>query len=142
MISFGPMIDVPSQADPDAPINALETASNDMIQKRENPMKNHIITLKKPIPPSPNHLSAEDLFNARRSFGLSLSEMGRMLGLKDSPYLRDHMFALENGKKKISPMMARLIKAYLAGYRPSDWPSAQNKSHNEMRTIKPRQDLC
>lgn len=65
---------------------------------------------------------AERLRTARQSLGLSASQMARMLGYQGDNS-RQLVWEIENGRKKLMPCQARLLDAYLEGYRPNDWPS-------------------
>ena len=59
-----------------------------------------------------------DVEAARRSLGIATqAEMARLLGLKLRQYAR-----LAAGESPPSPTATRLVEAYLAGYRPPDWP--------------------
>lgn len=70
----------------------------------------------------PYTMSPSDLSTARRKLGLTLSEMALMLGY-EGLQARSHMHNLESGKRTpIRPAQRRLVEAYLAGYRPKDWP--------------------
>ena len=58
---------------------------------------------------------------ARRRLGLNLSETATMLGY-EGEHARSQVHHLETGRRTIRPAQARLIEAYLDGYRPRDWP--------------------
>jgi len=66
-------------------------------------------------------MTPADLKKARHSFGLSLSQMALMLGYEgtDAQRMARH---LEEGTRAIRPAQARLVRAYIDGYRPDDWP--------------------
>lgn len=59
---------------------------------------------------------------ARLRLGLTLEQMGQMLGY-DGPHTRSQMHRIESGERPLMPCQARLLKAYLDGYRPDDWPA-------------------
>lgn len=59
---------------------------------------------------------------ARQKLGLTLEQMGMMLGY-DGPHVRSQMHKIEIGERPLMPCQARLLVAYLAGYRPKDWPA-------------------
>ncbi len=65
---------------------------------------------------SPNEIRA-----ARAALGLSLDKMAAMLGY-DGAYRKDQMHKLEIGARDLRPVQERLLRAYLSGYRPDDWP--------------------
>jgi len=60
--------------------------------------------------------------DCRKKLGLTQREFSRLLGY--SHYNR--ISAIENGKEPISKAAVRLIEAYMAGYRPKDWPAARS----------------
>jgi len=66
-------------------------------------------------------MTPRQLAEARKRLGLTFSEMALMLGY-EGKQARSQMHSLENGKRVIRPAQLRLIEAYLAGYRPLDWP--------------------
>ena len=63
-----------------------------------------------------------ELKQARQSLGLTLDQLGAMVGLAPSDHRRGAVSKMETGKKPISDARRRLVDAYLAGYRPPDWP--------------------
>ena len=66
-------------------------------------------------------MTPEQLARARKRLGLSLDQMAKMLGY-DGFQARSQVHHLETGRREIRPAQRRLIDAYLAGYRPKDWP--------------------
>ena len=58
---------------------------------------------------------------ARQSLGLTQAQMGQMLGYQGER-TRQMVYEIEAGTKPLMPCQARLLQAYLDGYRPSDWP--------------------
>lgn len=58
---------------------------------------------------------------ARLSLGLTQSEMGQMLGYQGSR-TRQMVYEIEAGTKPLMPCQARLLQAYVDGWRPADWP--------------------
>jgi len=66
------------------------------------------------------------LKEARRELGLSLLEMATMLGYQGAQR-RQQMDDLETGRRPIREPQRRLAEAYLAGYRPNDWPAGAFK---------------
>ncbi len=66
-------------------------------------------------------MSPDELRTARLSLGLSLDQMAGLLGYSGNK--RKHtQYALEHGLRTIRGAQSRLVNAYLAGYRPDDWP--------------------
>lgn len=58
---------------------------------------------------------------ARRKLGLPASDLGRMLGI--SPQRAVQTFSdWATGRRDMDEARARLMSAYLSGYRPDDWP--------------------
>lgn len=55
---------------------------------------------------------------ARKTLGLTQSQFAAVIGYND----KTAVSALEAGTRKPSDSVARLIRAYLDGYRPDDWP--------------------
>lgn len=66
-------------------------------------------------------MTPNEIREARRRLGLSLDRMAEMLGY-DGQFRKDQMHKLETGAREIRPPQARLLRAYLEGYRPPDWP--------------------
>jgi len=66
-------------------------------------------------------MTPTELKEARLTLGLTLEQMATMLGYKGNGR-RQQMWNLENGNRKLGDERAALVKAYLFGYRPDDWP--------------------
>lgn len=66
-------------------------------------------------------MTPAQLQQARRKLGLSASELAPLLGYEGQQG-RQMIYHLEHGTRPIRPAQRRLIEAYLAGYRPHDWP--------------------
>jgi transcriptional regulator with XRE-family HTH domain len=76
-------------------------------------------------------MTPADFLAARKSFRLTQPEWGVMLGLSKS-----QIFRIEQGRYQVEAGTRRLVEAYLAGYRPADWPdksapAARSKSTTE-----------
>ena len=68
-------------------------------------------------------MTPQELQEARETLRLSLSEMGAMLGYTGKrENITQQVWRLENGVRPIRPIIARLVRGYLSGYRPDDWP--------------------
>lgn len=65
-------------------------------------------------------LTAEEVRAARVRLKLNLAQMAYMLGFEGSS-AKSSMHNLESGERRVRPAQARLIRAYLSGYRPKDW---------------------
>ena len=55
---------------------------------------------------------------ARERLGLTQVQLASVMGLRGGPTVSEW----EAGKRNPSGQSARLIHAYLSGYRPDDWP--------------------
>jgi transcriptional regulator with XRE-family HTH domain len=64
-----------------------------------------------------------EIKEARRKLGLTLEEMATMLGYQGEQR-RQMQYDLEIGRKPVREPQRRLVEAYLAGYRPKDWPGS------------------
>ena len=63
-------------------------------------------------------MSGEEAAQARKRLGLSQSQLARLLG-----YDKRHSVAnVETGARHYRAPQQLLLNAYLAGYRPADWP--------------------
>jgi transcriptional regulator with XRE-family HTH domain len=63
----------------------------------------------------------DKMARARERLGLTLEEMAAMLGYLGTQR-RQMQYDLETGRREIREPQRRLTEAYLAGYRPKDWP--------------------
>lgn len=66
-------------------------------------------------------MTPEQLARARKRLGLTLEQMAHMLGYNGGQ-AKSQVHHLETGRRDIRPAQRRLVEAYLAGYRPKDWP--------------------
>jgi hypothetical protein len=66
-------------------------------------------------------MTPEQFQKARHRLGLTLEQMGRMLGYQGE-HVRQQVHDLETGRRDIREPQRRLMQAYLEGYRPKDWP--------------------
>ena len=69
-------------------------------------------------------MTPEEAREARESLGLSLAQMATLLGYEDGKEenRRFTMHRIESGDRSLRAPQRRLLKAYLDGYRPDDWP--------------------
>jgi len=68
-------------------------------------------------------MTPAELKAARRTLGLTAKQMAAMLDITP-----EWLFSIESSAPSGSPPGARhvrLMKAYLAGYRPDDWPGGK-----------------
>lgn len=63
-------------------------------------------------------MTPDEFKTARKSLGLDQSQAASMLGYGAPARISE----IESGKRNASESVARLLRAYLAGYRPDDWP--------------------
>lgn len=68
-------------------------------------------------------MTPSELKQARRKLGLTLEQMAVMLGY-DGEQKRQMMHRIEIGERALREPQRRLVEAYLAGYRPEDWPNS------------------
>ena len=66
-------------------------------------------------------MTPKQLKAARLKLGFTLPQMARALGYRGN-YAKDTAWRLENGKAKIMRGHETIVKAFLAGIRPKDWP--------------------
>ncbi len=66
-------------------------------------------------------MTGAQLRAARHRLGLTAEEMAIMLGYQGHN-LRQVQYGLEAGHRTVREPQRRLTEAYLAGYRPADWP--------------------
>ena len=67
-------------------------------------------------------MTPDEIRAARIYLGLSQSEMASMLDSDAQTVRRMEMHPDAHTFRKPAPRMARLLSAYIFGYRPSDWP--------------------
>lgn len=72
-------------------------------------------------------MTADEIKAARERLGLTQAELSRLLGYKPGGKASAKVGGmpvsrLERGAAKIDDGRARLLRAYLDGYRPKDWP--------------------
>ena len=65
-------------------------------------------------------MTPAELKQARSNLGLNQSQLAALLGY--GTYSR--ISELEGGRSQITDQCARLMQAYVDGYRPRDWPLA------------------
>ncbi len=66
-------------------------------------------------------MQPDEIREARHTLGLSLTQLGEMLGYQGA-HVRVQMDDLETGRRPLRGCQERLLKAYMEGYRPRDWP--------------------
>ena len=68
-------------------------------------------------------MTPAEIKQARQSLGLSVADLARLLDTDPQTIRRMEQRDDASTFRKPAPRMVRLIDAYLAGYRPTDWPS-------------------
>ncbi len=71
-------------------------------------------------------MSADDLTQARLALGLSVRELAAMLGCSPQHVRRMQTRPGEGQHRRITGTTERLLRAYLSGYRPRDWPPREH----------------
>jgi DNA-binding transcriptional regulator YiaG len=64
-------------------------------------------------------MSPAEILRARLMLGLTQAQLAPLLGYRDVTRVSE----LERGVRKPSAAVLRLLRAYLDGYRPPDWPN-------------------
>jgi len=72
-------------------------------------------------------LTHDEIKAAREALGLSLSEFAELLDTDKTTTRRLEMEPSHNTARAPAPRMVRLIRAYLEGYRPFDWPQKSQR---------------
>jgi len=70
---------------------------------------------------SPRTMTPDEILAARKTLSLTQGQLAPLLGYA----LKDRVSELERGVRKPGAAVALLLRAYLAGYRPQDWPSGE-----------------
>ncbi|MEH0076049.1 helix-turn-helix transcriptional regulator [Pannonibacter sp. Pt2] len=68
-------------------------------------------------------MTPDQIRSARDVLGLTQHQMAVVLGFEDHEHTRQNVAKLERGTKSLDTARIRLLQAYLAGYRPADWPA-------------------
>jgi hypothetical protein len=69
-------------------------------------------------------VTPQQIEEARRMLGLSVSQLAQMLDTDAQSVRRWSLAPDASTRRPVPPRVARLVWAYLAGYRPPDWPNA------------------
>lgn len=65
-------------------------------------------------------MTPADFRQARKSLGLTQGQLAKLMGLAHRTVQK-----WEGSERKIDPAAVRLLRAYLDGYRPEDWPKGE-----------------
>jgi DNA-binding transcriptional regulator YiaG len=71
-------------------------------------------------------MTPDEIRKARETLGLTQAQLGAMLETDGQSIRRCEMPAGASTARQPAPRMVRLIRAYLAGYRPDDWPTGSD----------------
>ena len=63
-------------------------------------------------------MTPADILAARKALGLTQEQLARVMGYGGKVRISE----FEHGTRKPSDQALRLMRAYLEGYRPQDWP--------------------
>ncbi|WP_284262494.1 helix-turn-helix domain-containing protein [Roseicyclus amphidinii] len=66
-------------------------------------------------------MNSAEFQQARQTLGLPAADLARMLGVSSERAVQTFS-DWANGRRQIDQGRARLLRAYLDGYRPPDWP--------------------
>lgn len=69
-------------------------------------------------------MTGDELRAAREALGLTQHQLAVLLGFADQPHTKNNVSKLERGEKTLDAARTRLVRAYVSGYRPDDWPGA------------------
>ena len=69
-------------------------------------------------------MTHSEFTQARRKLGLSVVQMADMLGMHPIQVRRMEASPKVASHRAVTPTTLRLLTAFLAGYRPADWPAA------------------
>ena len=67
-------------------------------------------------------MTPAEIKEARHAMGLSVADLAQLLDTDPQPVRRMEQSEDANTFRRPAPRMVRLIRAYLDGYRPADWP--------------------
>lgn len=69
-------------------------------------------------------MTPDEFREAQHQLGLSDADLAHMLGIKDEQHIRRLKAPAGTGHHRtVQGHHARLLRAYLDGYRPTDWPA-------------------
>jgi DNA-binding transcriptional regulator YiaG len=83
----------------------------------EKPRYNIRHRVQQSAPPEELPSTPEEVKAARSSLGLTLAQLAAVMGVRIMT-----VSDWERWARRCSPMAARLLRAYVEGYRPADWP--------------------
>ena len=69
-------------------------------------------------------MTPEQFMQCRLAVGLTQQQAANMLGYGS----RSRISEIETGKRNSSKAVVRLMRAYVDGYRPDDWPDVEGEA--------------
>lgn len=77
-------------------------------------------------------MTPDEFAAAQKSLGLSDAQFALVLGFENPQHVRRLRAPADaSHAKRVMPATVRLIQAYLAGYRPDDWPNRDRLTAEE-----------
>ena len=95
---------------------ALKAEKKAIIEER--PLHNIIWTCARTVEPMDVAMTPAEIRQARIELGLTPAEIAPLLGYGAA----SRIYEIESGARNPSAAALRLLRAYLDGYRPNDWP--------------------
>lgn len=81
-------------------------------------------------------MTPKQLCAARKSLGLTPAQIAPLLGYSST----SRVYEIENGRRNPSAAAIMLLRAYLDGYRPEDWPIDECKENGRSNMTSPARD--
>lgn len=73
-------------------------------------------------------MTPEEIKQARIDLGLTVQQFGAMLDIRSPRAVLAYMAPVTSATHKAPPVrLVRLVRAYMAGYRPNDWPIKEER---------------
>jgi DNA-binding XRE family transcriptional regulator len=76
-------------------------------------------------------MTPTEIREARRELGLTQGQLAALLDTDRQSVLRMELDPSASTFRRPAPRMVRLLRAYLDGYRPADWPECQIEKEND-----------
>lgn len=74
-----------------------------------------------------------EIASARQALNVSIGELAKMLDSDAQSVRRWLMNETASTRRDMPPRAERLLRAYLAGYRPDDWPEKHHPAMQKAR---------
>lgn len=72
-------------------------------------------------------MSAQEFKDARAKLGLTVIEMAKLLGVHKVQIRRYQTPEDLESHREVPPDKATMVRTFLAGYRPADWPKPKKR---------------